>query len=154
MEPIGRALIVYFFLFVLLRLSGKRTLSDTSVFEFVVLLIISETTQQAMVNGDESITNAFLLITTLVGISVLLSYLKVRYPGFEEWLDGIPLVLMASGKPLEGRMKKARVDLEDIQEALRTTKGDIHVANIKWAILERDGEISVIVDDPSRGRET
>ena len=66
MESVLRAAIVYVFLLVLFRLAGKRTLSDVTTFDFVLLLIISEATQQALLGEDFSLTNAFLVITTLI----------------------------------------------------------------------------------------
>ena len=76
MESVFRGLIVYFFLLIMFRISGKQTLSQTTSFDLVLLLIISETTQQAMVNSDHSVTNGFLLIITLVGTTIVLSALK------------------------------------------------------------------------------
>ena len=75
MDSVLRGLLVYFFLLIVFRISGKRTLSQTTSFDFVLLLIISETTQQAMVDNDHSITNGFLLIMTLIGTSILLAAL-------------------------------------------------------------------------------
>src|SRR5688500_17243780 len=106
MESVIRGLLVYFFLLLIFRISGKRTLSENTNFDLVLLLIISETTQQAMVDDDHSITNGFLLIMTLIGASIALSLLKQRFPALDKWLDGTPLVIMENGKPLKDRMNK------------------------------------------------
>ena len=90
MESVLRGLIVYLFLLVVFRISGKRTLSQTTTFDLVLLLIISETTQQAMVDSDHSITNGFLLIATLVGTSILLGVLKQKFPKLDLLLEGQP----------------------------------------------------------------
>lgn len=144
MDSVIRALVVYFFLLILFRISGKRTLAQTTNFELVLLLIISETTQQAMVDSDHSILNGFLLITTLVGTSIILSVLKRKFPILERWFDGLPLVLIKDGKVLQERMKKNRVDKEDILSAARELHGLERLEQIKHAVLERGGQISII----------
>ena len=94
MESIIRGVVIYLFLWAVFRVSGKRTLAETSPFELVLLLIISEVTNQAMVDSDHSITNAILLIMTLVGMSVLLSVVKHYSPRATRWLEGMPLPLV------------------------------------------------------------
>src|SRR5688572_21970846 len=113
MESVIRGLVVYFFLLLVFRISGKRTLSENTNFDLVLLLIISETTQQAMVDNDHSITNGFLLIMTLIGASIGLSLLKQRLPALEKWLDGTSVIIIENGKMLQDRMDKERVDIED-----------------------------------------
>lgn len=144
MESIIRGVAVYAFLLLVFRISGKRTLSQTTNFDLVLLLIISETTQQAMVDDDKSITNGFLLIMTLIGTSIVLSVLKQRFPRLEHALDGVPMIVVENGKLLKDRMNKARVDEGDILTAARMFQGLERIDQIKYAILERDGEISVI----------
>ena len=91
MESIIRGLVTYAFLFLVFRIAGKRTLAQTSPFELVLLLIISETVQQAMVDSDHSVTNAFLLVMTLVGTSIFLSIVRHRSEAASRWLDGLPV---------------------------------------------------------------
>ena len=90
MSSILRAAAVYLVLLVVFRVAGKRTLSDMTTFDLVLVLIISEAVQTALVDTDNSMTNAFLLVITLVGIDVLLSVLKHRFPSFGRSLDVIP----------------------------------------------------------------
>ena len=144
MDSVIRGLIVYFFLLMVFRISGKRTLAQSTNFELVLLLIISETTQQAMVDNDHSITNGFLLILTLVGTSIVLSLLKQRFPTLDKWLDGSPFVIIENGKMLKDRMQKARVDEADILEAARGLQGLERLDQIKYAIVERSGEITIV----------
>jgi uncharacterized membrane protein YcaP (DUF421 family) len=144
MESVIRGLIVYFFLLVVFRISGKQTLSQATSFDLVLLLIISETTQQAMVDNDHSVTNAFLLIVTLVGTTILLAWLKQFFPRLELLLDGQPVVIVDKGEPLKRVMNKSRIDEEDILSAARKLHGLERMDQIKYAILERDGGISII----------
>ena len=144
MDSVLRGLVVYLFLLIVFRISGKRTLSETTNFELVLLLIISETTQQAMIDNDHSVTNGFLLILTLVGASVVLSFVKEKLPTVEKWLDGVPLLIMEDGKLHKDRMRQMRVDENDILEAARSLHGLERMDQIKHAILERSGEISIV----------
>lgn len=144
MDSIIRALAVYAVLLLLFRVAGKRTLSDMGTFDFILLIIISEATQQAMMNGDESMTNSLVVVLTLVGSSILLSVVKQRWPRAERLLDGMPLVIVENGRPLQERMDKARVDEQDIMEAARLLHGLERMDQIKYAVLERRGQISII----------
>lgn len=144
MESVIRGIAVYIFLWLIFRISGKRTLAETSPFELVLLLIISEVTNQAMVDSDHSITNAFLLIMTLTGMSVLLSVVKHYWPRANRWLDGLPLPLIRNGKLLQENMDKARVDGEEILMSARYTQGVDRMDSIKDATVENDGKISIV----------
>jgi uncharacterized membrane protein YcaP (DUF421 family) len=144
MNPVIRGLIIYLFLMLVFRLSGKRTLAQTTPFEFILLLIISEVTQQALVGEDYSITTSLILITTLVGVDLLLSLIKQKWRGFEKVSDGSPLIVAANGKLLQNRANKSRVSEEDILEAARNLHGLERMEQIKYAVLELDGTISII----------
>jgi uncharacterized membrane protein YcaP (DUF421 family) len=144
MNPVIRGLIIYLFLMLVFRLSGKRTLAQTTPFEFILLLIISEVTQQALVGEDYSITTSLILITTLIGVDLLLSLIKQKWRGFEKVSDGSPLIVVANGKMLQNRANKSRVSEEDILEAARNLHGLERMEQIKYAVLELDGSISII----------
>jgi uncharacterized membrane protein YcaP (DUF421 family) len=145
-DSVIRGLVVYVFLLLIFRLSGKRTLSQSTSFDLVLLLIISETTQQAMIDSDHSITNAFLLITTLVGASVALSYVKMWFPTVERWIEGSPLLVVEHGKLHRDRMDKIRMDENDILAAARRAHGLERMDQIKYAIVEGNGEITIVPD--------
>lgn len=144
MESILRGIVVYAFLFLIFRIAGKRTLAQTSPFELVLLLIISETTQQAMVDGDESVTNAFLLIMTLVGISIGLSVLKHYSQTASKWLDGLPARVVREGDWDKEAADKMRVDVSEVLAAARATQGLQRMDEVEHATVENDGKISVV----------
>jgi uncharacterized membrane protein YcaP (DUF421 family) len=144
MESVIRALVVYVVLLVIFRIAGKRTLSQASAFELVLLLIISETVQEALVDGDHSMTNAFLLVMTLVGTSIGLSLLKQRWPGITKWLDGLPFLVVRKGAPVQEVMQKARIDEQDVLASARATQGLSRMDQIEHAVVEENGEISVV----------
>jgi uncharacterized membrane protein YcaP (DUF421 family) len=150
MDAVLRGLSVYMFLLIIFRISGKRSLGQVTSFDFVLLLIIAETTQQALLGDDYSVTNAFLLIGTLVGIDIGLSLLKQRSAKLDRLLEGAPLVIVENGKLLKDRMDKARVDEEDILHAARELQGLERMEQIKYAVLERNGDITVVPKQESR----
>ena len=135
MESVIRGTAVYFFLLIIFRISGKRTLSQATSFDLILLLIISETTQQAMVDNDHSVTNGFLLIMTLVGTSLLLAWVKQFSPKLELLMDGQAVIVVENGKTIKRVMDKSRVDDEDILSAARMLHGLERMDQIKYAIL-------------------
>lgn len=149
MEAVIRALVVYFILLVIFRIAGKRTLSQASEFELVLLLIISETVQEALVDDDHSMTHAVLLILTLVGTSIVLSVAKRRWPGMARWMDGLPVMVMRRSQPVQEVMNAERVDEQDILAAARMTQGLSRMDQIDHAVIEENGDISVV---PRKGK--
>jgi len=144
MDLVIRGVAVYLFLLLVFRVSGKRSLRNATTFDFVLLLIVAETTQQALVGDDASVTGAFLLIVVLVGTDILLSLVKRWSPRIDRLLEGQPLVIVRNGVPLRTRMHIERVDEEDILSAARETRGLDSLDQIQRAVLERNGGISII----------
>jgi len=147
MDAVLRGAVIFIFLLVLFRLTGKRTLNAVTTFDLVLLLIISEAAQNAMIGQDYSMTNSFLVILTLVSLDVLLSVVKQRSRRAEKVLDGAPLLIVERGKLLEERMHKSRVDQEDVMAAARLHQGLERLEQIKYAVLEINGEISIIPEE-------
>ncbi|KMY02475.1 DUF421 domain-containing protein [Pseudomonas sp. SZ57] len=144
MDAVLRAAAIYFVLMVLFRVAGRRSLTDLTTFDFVLLLIIGEATQQALLGDDFSVTNAILIISTLIAIDVGFSLAKRRSKRLAKFLDGGPTIIVEDGKPLTKRMREARISESDVMEAARTTQGIVEMKDIRYAIIERNGEISVI----------
>lgn len=151
MDSVIRAVLVYGVLLVLLRLSGKRTLSDVTVFDFVLLLIISEATQPALLADDFSLVNGFIVIITLVLIDILLSYLKQRFRGFEKWAEGVPVIILKDGRVLRERMAKLHLDEDDILAAARRLRGLDSLDQIAFAVLEKSGGITIVPKENAAG---
>ena len=144
MDSVVRAAAVYLVLLLLFRIVGKRSLGETGAFDFVLLLIIAEATQQAMIDDDNSMTNAFLIIVTLLALNIGFSLLKQRWPIVDRLIDDVPVLIVVDGNPIKDRMDRARVDERDILQAARETQGLARLDEIKYAVLERDGAISVV----------
>ncbi len=144
MESILRGAAVYFVLLVVLRFSGRRTLSQMTPFDLVLVLIVVETTQQALLGDDFSIVNATLLIITLFAIDIGLSYLKRSSKTVDAWLDGRPTLLATNGSLDQEALRRTRMSKDDILEAARQLHGLERLEQIKYAVLEADGDISII----------
>lgn len=144
MDSVLRAAAVYLFVFVLLRLTGRRTMGEMDSFDFVLLLIIGEATQQALLGEDFSITHAFLVVLTLVLIDTGLSLWKQRSHTVERIVDGVPLAIVYDGEPLREYMDKERLSEGDVLRAAREQHGLERISQVKIAILEPDGRITVV----------
>jgi len=151
MDAVLRAAAIYLFLLLLFRLAGRRTLSEMTSFDLILLLIIGEATQQALLGDDFSTVNAFIVIISLVVIDILLSILKARSARFSKALEGVPMIIVEYGRPLEARMRRARVDEDDVLQAARQLQGLERMDQIKFAILEVSGAISIIPQTPAPG---
>ncbi|HZG01888.1 MAG TPA: YetF domain-containing protein [Chitinophagales bacterium] len=144
MNPVLRGVVIYLFLLIIFRIMGKRHMSETTTFDLVILLIISEVTQEALVGEDYSLTASMILICTLMGSTLVLSLLKEWFPSFDRVAESVPLVVVDNGKPLKKRMKKAQVDEDDVLNAARMVHGLERMEDIKYAVLEKDGNISIV----------
>ena len=144
MESVLRTVAVYVFLLVLFRLAGKRAVSELDTFDMVILLIISEATQGALIADDYSLTTSFVVITTLVLSGVVLAFLKQKSTALRRLMDGLPVLLVDDGKLLHDRMEKLRVDIDDLLEAAHLQEGIGRIDEIRYAILERNGKIAII----------
>lgn len=144
MDAVLRAAAVYLVVFVIFKIAGRRTLAEITTFDFVLLLIIGEATQQALLGDDFSVTNAALIIVTLVVIDIGLSLVKERSPKLARFIDGMPMIIVENGQVLKARLNKVRLAEEDILEAARTTHGLERMDQIEYAILEKNGAISII----------
>jgi uncharacterized membrane protein YcaP (DUF421 family) len=144
MDSVLRATAIYIVLMILFKIAGRRSLAELTTFDLVLLMVIGEATQQALLGDDFSLTNAVLVIATLIAIDIGFSLAKQRSRWFSRLLDGGPTIVVEHGNVLHERLKRARLDESDILEAARSAQGIVEINQIKFAILERNGKISVI----------
>ena len=139
-----RAAAIYMFLLVIFRITGKRSLAQITTFDFVLLLIIGEATQQALLGDDFSIINAWIVIGTLMMLEVGLSFVKEKWPGMDAVMESRPVVIVENGRLIQDRARPERVDLKDVMMAARELHGLERLEQIKFAVLERSGGISIV----------
>ena len=147
MDSVLRAGAMYLALMVLFKIAGRRSLAELTTFDFVLLMMIGEATQQALLGDDFSITNGILVIVTLIAIDVGLSLLKQRSGWVSKLIDGEPTIIVENGKVLHRRLRHARLIEADVMEAARSSQGIERLEEIKFAIIERNGKISIIAKE-------
>ena len=144
MESILRGAVTYLVVWFIFRLAGKRTLAQITTFDAVLLLIISEATQGALLDDNNSMTNSILIILTMLGLDVLLSEVKRWFPAVEKAMEGTPMVILDANGLKQEKMDRERVGEEDILHAARQLQGLGTLDEIRYAVLETTGDITIV----------
>jgi len=154
-EKILRSLIVYFFLLFMLRLLGKREVAQMTVFDLVVLLILSNVLQNAMIGPDNSVTGGLIGATAILAANWLMGRLVFKSKRFGRAIEGVPVLLVHHGQFIEPNMRRESISKEDVLSTLRT-QGVFNLHEVRAAVLEPSGKLSVMkeespsVPEPSR----
>jgi uncharacterized membrane protein YcaP (DUF421 family) len=138
-----RTIAVYIVVLVGLRLAGKREIGQMTVFDLVVLLLIANAVQNAMVGPDTSLVGGILAAVVLLVVNALVARLRLRWPRLRRWVEGTPTLLVLHGEVIPEHMRKEGIDEESLLEALRE-HGVSEIGRVEMAVLEIDGSISVI----------
>ena len=142
-EFVLRGIIIYVFLIILLRLTGKRQIGQMSPFDLVLLLVLSNAVQNSMNGGDNSVVGGMISAVTLVGVNWLVGLLTFRSKTLEALVEGRPDVLIHNGRLYEKALDRACLTRHELMAALRQS-GCAAVEDVHIAMLEPDGGISVI----------
>lgn len=137
------AILGYFFLLLIVRSMARRPGAQMTPFEFVLIFLIGGVIILATVGDDRSITNCFGGVIAICLLHRLTAQTKQRFPRLGAWIDGVPVVVLQDGKWLSNQMKGIGVDDSDVMAAARS-KGIRSLDQIKYAVVERNGAISVI----------
>ena len=143
MDLVIRAVVVFFFIFLVTRIVGRRQLSDLEPFDLILLVVLGDLVQQGITQSDESVTGTLIVISTISLLSVLVSWVAFRFKPLRPVTEGEPIVLVQDGRPIERNMRRERITIADIQEEARHSQ-ITSIADLQWAILECDGQISCI----------
>jgi uncharacterized membrane protein YcaP (DUF421 family) len=141
-ELILRAIIVYFFIFALLRLLGKKHVSQMAPFDLVVLLILSESVQNAIIGEDKSVTGGLVASATIVAATAVVGYATWRSKILAHFFEGRPRILVRNGRVLKDVLAREQITRAELLEALRRG-GCSSLTKVRYAILENDGDITV-----------
>src|SRR3981081_2604104 len=144
MDSVIKSVIVYLVLWLVIRGSGRRTLGQLAVFDFLLFLIIGGAAQRSLMAQDYSLTHAFLVIATFALIDIGGPLIAVRVPRVGKILKGVPTIVVENGRVLNGRLRRARLTEDEVLEAARRLHGLETMEDIKFAIFEASGEISII----------
>jgi uncharacterized membrane protein YcaP (DUF421 family) len=143
MDLVIRATVVFFFIFLVTRISGRRELSSLEPFDVILLVVLGDLVQQGITQSDESVTGTLVVISTITLLSVGVSWVTFRFAGLRLVTSGEPIVLVRDGEVIERNLRRERLTLSDLEEEARQQQVSA-VGDIRWAILEKDGSISVI----------
>jgi uncharacterized membrane protein YcaP (DUF421 family) len=142
-EIVVRTAVVYLVILVGLRLAGKREVGQLTVIDLVMLLLISNAVQNAMLGPDTSLLGGIIAVVVLLAMSVILAQLRVRSHRLSRLLQGSPTVLVLHGEIIPNHMRREGLDEDTLQAALRE-HGVADIKDVEMAVLEVDGSISVV----------
>jgi uncharacterized membrane protein YcaP (DUF421 family) len=148
-EKIVRSLIVYVFLLVLFRLMGKREVAQMTVFDLVVLLVLSNVLQNAMIGPDNSVIGGLIGATTIMAVNWVVGRAAYSSKWFERAIEGVPTLLVHSGHMVEPNMRRVGISREELLSNLRS-QGVFCIDDVRAAVLEPSGKLSVLKIDPSQ----
>ena len=141
-EFVLRAILVYVFLLLILRMTGKRQIGQMAPFDLVLLLVLSNAVQNSMNGGDNTISAGVILSITLIGLNSLVGFISFRSKKIERFVEGRPQVLIHNGHVYDDIMSKEKLTRQEIDSALRRA-GVAAIEDVHFAILETNGDISV-----------
>lgn len=147
-EKVFRSVVVYTFLLVAFRLSGKRQLGQLTAFDLVVLLIISNVVQNAVIGNDNSLTGGLIGAATILLVNTAVAYITFRFRRADRFIEHSPTLLVRHGRVLRSNLRRERLGPRDLRAALRH-HGVVSMRDIRYAFLEEDGHVSVITRPPS-----
>ena len=148
-EFVLRALLVYGFLLLTLRLTGKRQVGQLAPFDLVLLLVLSNAVQNSMNAGDNTVSGGFILVLTLLVVNGLMNWLTFRSKSMELFIEGHPLVIVRNGVVDDRILAEERITRHELLSAVRQV-GLSDVTEVRYAILENNGRINVIGKDRRR----
>jgi uncharacterized membrane protein YcaP (DUF421 family) len=138
-----RAAAIYALVMVLVRVSGKRAVGQFTPFDLVLLILIGNAVQNGINGGDDSLTGAAIMASTLIALNYGVAFVTSRSRRAERIVEGEPVVLARNGKAYEHVLRRELVSTSDFLEALRMNNID-DVADVELALLETNGHISVV----------
>jgi uncharacterized membrane protein YcaP (DUF421 family) len=138
-----RSAVIFFFIYLVMRIIGRRELSSLEPFDLILLVVLGDSVQQAVTQDDYSVTGAFIVVSTIALLQVFVSYVNFKVPRLRSVIDGEPIVIVQDGRVIEGNARRERLTLEDIAEAARMQQ-IASLEDVQWAVLETSGELSFV----------
>lgn len=143
MEIVIRATVIYWFLWVIVRGTGKRSLSELTPLEMVLIVVLGDLVQQGVTQEDMSVTGAVIAVSVFVVWTLLSDAISRRSKKASNLISGAPAIVLRSGEPLLQRLDDEHLTLDELKEAARQ-QGYRDLTQIQWAVLETDGRFSFI----------
>lgn len=142
-ELVIRGTVIYIFMFIIMRVWGKKHLGELTAFDFILLLFMSEAVQNSLVDDEKSLFGGMIVIATFLSWNVLVNKLTFHFRPLEKLLDGEPKVLIKDGKIVESVRQKEQITDQELHEAIRQ-QGVLEIGKVKQATIETNGHISVV----------
>ncbi|HET7589518.1 MAG TPA: YetF domain-containing protein [Solirubrobacterales bacterium] len=143
MDIVIRAAIIFFFLYLLMRMLGRRELGSMEPFDIILLVVIGDLVQQGVTQSDYSVTGALLAVSTIALLTVLVSWTSFRVRRLRPILAGEPIVLVEDGEVVGANLRRQRLTVEEIESEARLEQ-ITSLDDVRWAILETNGKISFV----------
>jgi uncharacterized membrane protein YcaP (DUF421 family) len=143
MEIVVRATIVFWFLWLVVRGTGKRSLSELTPLDLLLVVVVGDLVQQGVTQEDMSITGAVLAASVFVGWTLVADAVEKRSDRARRLLSGEPVIVLHEGRPLTERLERERITLDELKEAARL-EGHSNLDDLEYAVLETDGKFSFI----------
>jgi uncharacterized membrane protein YcaP (DUF421 family) len=148
MDLVLRAIIIYLLVFTFTRALGRRELATLQPFDLILLVVIGDLIQSGVTQNDLSVTGVVIVVSTIGILQVGISYLGFRFRRMRPFLEGEPIVLVEKGKIIDRNMRRERLTLDDLTEKARISEIE-SLDEVKWAVLETNGDISFIKQSSS-----
>ena len=143
MDLVLRAIFLYFFVFAITRVIGRRELSTLAPFDIILLIVAGDAIQQGLTQDDYSLTGAVLVVGTFAILQLATSYASFKILRLRPLLEGEPIVIIQDGKVLDRNLRRERLTKEEIEEEARQQQIS-SLNEVKWAVLENSGKISFL----------
>ena len=143
MDLVLRAIFLYFFVYLITRVIGRRELSQLAPFDIILLIVAGDAIQQGLTQDDYSLTGAVLVVGTFAILQLLTSYASFRFIRLRPILEGEPIVIIQNGKLIEQNLKRERLTEDEVLEEARQQQ-ITSLDDVEWAVLENSGKISFV----------
>jgi uncharacterized membrane protein YcaP (DUF421 family) len=143
MDLVIRATVIFFFIFLVTRVAGRRELSALEPFDLILLVVLGDLVQQGITQSDESVTGTLIVISIITLLSVAVSWVSFRSGKVRLVTEGEPIILVQDGEIIERNLRRERLTHGDLEEEARQQQV-ASLSDIRWAILEKEGTISII----------
>jgi uncharacterized membrane protein YcaP (DUF421 family) len=143
MDIVLRSAAAYVFIIFILRVMGRRELSDLGPSDIVLLVVMGDLVQNGVTQADDSVTGMFVAISTFGLLTVALSFLTFKVRGAKILIEGAPVILVQDGRPIDSSLRRERLTVDDVYEEARG-QGIESLDDVKWCVLEASGTLSFV----------
>lgn len=152
MDVLIRSLVIFAFLWLIVRVGGKREVAQLSAFDMILLITVGDLVSQGIVQEDYSLTAAIIAVATFSVAGLVISSASIRFPPFRPWIAGRARIVVRDGEPLLDTLRGERITIQDIHEAARE-QGIRRMSDIEMCVLETDGGFSFFTREDAPGKE-